>query len=598
MSAKKILIVQIFNRNFGDMVIADNVKKVIKDVIRARENEFVLLDYDIASNDLGQIKYSDAVFFVGGGIVKYKYEEFDKNIIAIINECEKQDVPVYFNSVGIEGYDEDNERCQSLKIALNKDNVKGISVRDDVRLLKKSYIINQNIRVQEVFDTAIFSKDTYGILNSARKDVVGLGIARDRLYLDNGSKKVDREYLIKFWCEVIDELEKRNMEYEVFTNGLASDETFAKEILKISGSNKKINPPYDGEELVRNITSYKAIIACRMHSNIIAYAYKIPSVGLVWNDKLRFFGEKTGYQERFVEEKDLNAKHCVNILLKAIDEGVCGPSEMEKEKIIKEIYWFLDNCVIKNNKTKAFDFSKHMVATATGAVANRYRNMNTIEGLDYSIKNGYKYIEIDIAKTSDDKLVCLNGFNKNSYTKLGKESEKDRYLPFSYNEFKSCRYFGKFATISVKEIFEYFQEIKLYDKITLIFDFTNMNEVTESDVKEINKLIAQYNISNENMFIFKEKIIESDAVNCYYLDKLENLETDIMYMKQMRVEYVVIPEKIYSCDLVEEFTRNEISVMVLSTMKSANITDMVENGVKLVGSYSYTPKHMNLLTNS
>lgn len=62
MSAKKILIVQIFNRNFGDMVIADNVKKVIKDVIRARENEFVLLDYDIASNDLGQIKYSDAVF--------------------------------------------------------------------------------------------------------------------------------------------------------------------------------------------------------------------------------------------------------------------------------------------------------------------------------------------------------------------------------------------------------------------------------------------------------------------------------------------------------------------------------------------------------
>lgn len=125
-----------------------------------------------------------------------------------------------------------------------------------------------------------------------------------------------------------------------------------------------------------------------------------------------------------------------------------------------------------------------------------------------------------------------------------------------------------------------------------------MNEVTESDVKEINKLIEQYNISNENMFIFKEKIIESDAVNCYYLDKLENLEADIMYMKRMRVEYVVIPEKIYSSDLVEEFTRNEISVMVLSTMKSANITDMVENGVKLVGSYSYTPKHMNLLTNS
>ena len=46
------------------------------------------------------------------------------------------------------------------------------------------------------------------------------------------------------------------------------------------------------------LAGFQSIISFRLHSHIIAASLDIPSVGVVWDDKLRFFFQKTGHEER------------------------------------------------------------------------------------------------------------------------------------------------------------------------------------------------------------------------------------------------------------------------------------------------------------
>jgi polysaccharide pyruvyl transferase WcaK-like protein len=58
-----------------------------------------------------------------------------------------------------------------------------------------------------------------------------------------------------------------------------------------------------------------------LHANIISYALNVPSIGLVWNDKLTLFGEDIGYPERFFEYDKFNAKKIVDALVFAAEQG-------------------------------------------------------------------------------------------------------------------------------------------------------------------------------------------------------------------------------------------------------------------------------------
>lgn len=45
-----------------------------------------------------------------------------------------------------------------------------------------------------------------------------------------------------------------------------------------------------------------------MHSSIISYALDVPSVNLVWNDKIPFFYQNIGYPDRAISIEDWNAE--------------------------------------------------------------------------------------------------------------------------------------------------------------------------------------------------------------------------------------------------------------------------------------------------
>ena len=84
------------------------------------------------------------------------------------------------------------------------------------------------------------------------------------------------------------------------------------------------------KELVNLIGQFKSIVSFRLHSHIIAAALDVPSIALVWDQKLRFYFEKIGHGERCMTIKQ-DSKEVISRLHRAEEEGY-DRSLIERQK--------------------------------------------------------------------------------------------------------------------------------------------------------------------------------------------------------------------------------------------------------------------------
>jgi polysaccharide pyruvyl transferase WcaK-like protein len=267
-----------------------------------------------------QIKNADLLVLVGGGLIKYKYQGFFLYLTALIEVAKELDIPLVINAVGVEGYDEDDPRCQLLEKSLNNDIVKSITTRDDIETLTHKYIYNNEIHTTKVADSAVYCDEIYKV-SKKTSEVYGIGLVRGGIFLDN-ERNFNPEQVAQFYSDLILEIESRNLKYQLFTNGLPADKELLHKIeQKICGKKLNIIEPKKDTDLISAISKFKGVLAARLHANIISYALNVPSIGLVWNDKLTLFGEDIGYPERFFEYDKFNAKKIVDALVFAAEQG-------------------------------------------------------------------------------------------------------------------------------------------------------------------------------------------------------------------------------------------------------------------------------------
>lgn len=331
-------------RNMINKIITPNLKSKIRYTLSknktSKDDDKLLKYYE------ENLKDASMVIFVGGGIIKYLYQDFYRYISLIIDICNKYKIDVIFNSVGVEGYSKKDYRCKKIKTALNSDCIKMITTRDDIEFLENNYIENKNIVVDKVADPAVWSYKTYSNdIKQNKKEVIGLGIIRPGIFLDNGFKFSEKQQL-KFWSEIVEKLEEKGYDWELFTNGVKADYDFGKKILdymKIEDASKLVDIPKNGEELINIIYQYKGIIAARMHANIISYSLDVPSVGIVWNNKLKMFGENIGVPERFITQENFKANYVVQKLEQALEEGY----KYNKEEYKETVYGLLKDTIKK-----------------------------------------------------------------------------------------------------------------------------------------------------------------------------------------------------------------------------------------------------------
>lgn len=237
-----------------------------------------------------QTDYDLVVF--GGGQVFMDYLALF--VEAFVQHFAEKNTPMFFNACGTGPVFSRNIRMR-LSAALMNPSVKLVSSRDDVVVINRRYMKGEKQAVS-TYDPALWCSEVYGVRKDPDARVVGLGI----MYTNSISSKA----VAKFWVQLIQEMEHRNIPWKFFVNGSGDDITFARYVyslipeLKYAFEDCFVPAPRHPEELVKMIAGFKSVIAFRLHSHIIAASLDVPSVAMVWDNKLNFFFAKIGHRER------------------------------------------------------------------------------------------------------------------------------------------------------------------------------------------------------------------------------------------------------------------------------------------------------------
>lgn len=274
---------------------------------------------------------SDIVIFGGAPLFNYLYQKFYERTAVTLELVQEYQKPAIFSAIGIECYEETHPKCQRVKAALNMDCVKQITTRDDFLALQK-FRENKKINIAKVSDPAVFSKEVFKnqltMKKASAKKKIGLFIMRANAFVDN---EIDftREDSAKFWKGLILELKSRGYDYELLTSGHFGDEAFIDYLIRNHNISVKkcvfnMNTP---DKLIQKISSYDAVVSCRLHPSIISFALDIPSIGIVWNTKVKGFYDSIHYEDRVFEAKELTPQKMTDKIEKIISEGVSKNEE-------------------------------------------------------------------------------------------------------------------------------------------------------------------------------------------------------------------------------------------------------------------------------
>lgn len=373
---KKITLIGLFaDRNLGDPIIGCTTEYLIKEMLhpsnivferinlaytdtnkslmnRIWEKVLIKLfgihdDSFLLTNSIRNKEYfdkvlvdTDCIVIVGGGLIKFSTQYFGEAIKAICNRACQLHIPVILNSIGIEGYDETNTRCLTLKKILKSPSIISISTRDDIETLKLKYLDDKpkHILIEKVADPAVWAADAYNITPTQASNVIGVNIGRANLFKDYG-RGITKTHLLQVYSDSVKRIMQFGFEVELFTNGLDSDTRFARE-LEVFLNKQKCFPlikiPNSAQDLIRIISRYKGIVATRLHASIIAYSMNIPAISLMWNEKIKFFYNNIGNPEYCLEDKLITPDIIIETLNIAIKKGYNQNVRNEYRLSIKE----------------------------------------------------------------------------------------------------------------------------------------------------------------------------------------------------------------------------------------------------------------------
>mgnify|MGYP002627944569 CR=1 FL=1 len=144
------------------------------------------------------------------------------------------------------------------------------------------------------------------------------------MFEDNGIAYSSEDFKQLYLC-LIERLLDSGYNVELFNTGIVTDNDFAqiiqqalKEELNVM---VKLSISTTPRDLVNLISEYKAIIVARLHATIIAYSLQIPAIGLVWNNKLTFFGKNINAEDYFIQKEDFTLSYMLRILETSFEKG-------------------------------------------------------------------------------------------------------------------------------------------------------------------------------------------------------------------------------------------------------------------------------------
>lgn len=232
-------------------------------------------------------KKGNYIAVVAGGALIQDYFALSLNVIGeLLEEC---NIPVIYNAIGVGNIKKETSK-QIFKKLLTRKNIRSISARDNLRELNFT-----NLPIKQIPDVAICCSQFYHIPKPTKK-IIGLGIVSPELYFQTSkdphvlTKSEYDQIIIKLIKKIHEETQ---LPIKIFSNGSHEDYLYATQIYKkFSLPSIEISPrPTNDLELISLISSFSFIIANRLHAQIIAYSFGIPTYGILWDEKVKYWYE-------------------------------------------------------------------------------------------------------------------------------------------------------------------------------------------------------------------------------------------------------------------------------------------------------------------
>lgn len=381
---KVLLITNCYSDNVGDQVIEACDVSLIRtaiDNLGISQNNLTIMSKDLSivpnaycetddeellKNAYSAIEKATLVLFGGAPVFNYAYQVFYKKTATLLKIARELNKPVIFSAIGIDSYDDANPKCQLLKTELQNGSVVQITTRDGIEHLQQyatpSPDAELSFPISLVSDPAVFAQPVFkkqqrrklsikrlkrfakSLLTATSKpktkpalakNTIGIFIFRAGGFVDNGIK-FNRKQQCQMWMAAIEEITSRGYDYELLTSGHFGDEAAIKYLIdhgyvKANKCVQVINTP---EDLVSHISSYKAVISCRLHPSIISFAYNVPAVGLIWNSKVTDFYKHIGYPERAISVSgDLSPEEIAHTAVCRLEEAIARGIEKDQTYI-------------------------------------------------------------------------------------------------------------------------------------------------------------------------------------------------------------------------------------------------------------------------
>lgn len=240
-----------------------------------------------------QVERYQQVVIGGGNLLMDNFLNFPLQILRIVQQCERHNVPVKLFSVGAgKGYSWLGR--QIMARIVQSDRVECVVCRDGntYSLIKEIGEEESGHKIICGFDSGLYLERSDELARPT--DTVGLGVIAPAVLktVTPEHPMTDSDYAMRWWDAVIGELAARiGAEHiEIFSNGSQADNEFAHSLWlalapKYPGLSvcTSIRSPVD---LIQRIARYKALAAYRMHAAVTAMALDVPVVGFEWDPKV------------------------------------------------------------------------------------------------------------------------------------------------------------------------------------------------------------------------------------------------------------------------------------------------------------------------
>jgi polysaccharide pyruvyl transferase WcaK-like protein len=247
-----------------------------------------------------QLRQVHSLVIGGGQLLMDDGLNFPLKVAGAADQAHRLGLPIHFSACGVgRSWSTMGKRLFSNALST----AASITLRDHL----SSQHLEQNlpgIQHKVTFDPAIWAADVYPALSKNNPaDFIGLCVIHQDAYNARSLQgRTHAKAWMQNWLNLISALLDTNKPILLFSTGSPADQRFADALFRQACQRgfrgvELAAWPSDVADLLNTMHRCGVVISTRLHAAVLANAYGIATIGMVWDEKVRAYYEETGRSE-------------------------------------------------------------------------------------------------------------------------------------------------------------------------------------------------------------------------------------------------------------------------------------------------------------